>query len=102
MGTVYCTTMKPMKGYERLEFLCPTQELVYGYKYHGKGETWYTNGYKSLLMSKWAEIKPWLMGIDMSKDMTLLCYCREGEFCHRQLMAQMVMKWRPDLEVILH
>jgi len=101
-GTCYCTTVGNMPAqYERLECLVPTRELVNGYKYQGKGEEWYTSGYRNLLKSKWADVKHWLDGLDGS-DITLLCFCREGNFCHRRLLAQMIAKWRPELEIVVH
>ena len=104
-GLVYGTTAQPITGagIERnLDFLAPTWELVKGHKYEGKSDAWYVEGYRALLASRWkVEVKPWLMGLTPDEDMTLLCYCRQGKFCHRQLLAQMVAKWRPDLKITL-
>ena len=101
-GQVFCTTMKPMAELPRIECLCPTKELVYGHKYEGKSDKWYIDGYRKLLADRWSEVKAWLNGLDASKDITLVCYCREGKFCHRQLMARMLEKWRPDIVIELH
>jgi len=101
-GTAYCTAMKPMANMPRIECLCPTKDLVYGYKYDSKSVEWYTNGYRALLASKWADVKQWLDSLKVDEDMALVCYCKEGVFCHRQLMMQMIEKWRPDISIVLH
>ena len=103
-GLVYGTTLQPLTGVgieSNLDFLAPTKELVWGHKYKGKSDEWYVNGYRTLLASRWSSIKPWLMTLDATQDMTLLCYCRQGKFCHRKLMAQMIQRWRPDIEIEL-
>ena len=54
------------------------------------------------LEERWGEVSDWLSGLSAAQDMTLLCHEREGEFCHRKLVAQLVRKHRPDIQVELH
>src|SRR5438445_3009547 len=100
--TVYCTSMKPMAGLPLIECLCRTKELVYGYKYEGKSDEWYINGYRQSFASRWVDVKAWLDSLQVDVDATYVCYCKEGKFCHRKLMAMMLAKHRPDIEVVLH
>ncbi len=102
IGILYSTTFKPMYGIESLEFLAPTKELVYGHKYKKMSEEWYIDGYRVLLSERWEYIEPWLKTLLNSLDMTLLCYCSSGKFCHRQLLYKMLLKHRPDLEMELY
>jgi hypothetical protein len=108
-GTVYCISVGRMGDLPRLEFLAPTKALVDGYLYHKQTEEWYTEGYRRLIGSsqRWPQVKKWLVELDVSADITLCCFCSEfkngkSNFCHRQLVAKMITKWRPDIEVVLH
>lgn len=102
-GQAYCTTAKPMGSLPRLAFLAPTWALVMGYKH---GQTWdeYTAGYRELLASRWPAVRQWLDSLSSDVDATLLCYCtlREGQHCHRELLAHMLARHRPDIPVELH
>lgn len=100
-GTVYATTMKPVGALALIECLRPTRELVYGVKYHGQSEEWYIEGYRALLASRWPAVKTWLESLSPDVDATLVCYCRRGAFCHRQLIAQMLAKHRPDVPLLI-
>lgn len=96
-GTVYATTMKPVNGLPLIECLRPTKELVYGIKYRGYTDEWYDNKYRALLASRWPAVKAWLATLTPETDVTLVCYCRRGVYCHRHLIARMLAKHRPDL-----
>lgn len=113
-GKAYCTAVKDMyyvsnkdegyvkKAYEKIVCLVPTWDLVKGYKWGGMSEEWYTDGYRKLLASRWSDVKAWLDRLKPDNDITLMCFCREGEFCHRRLIGKMIAKWRKDLEIIVH
>jgi Protein of unknown function, DUF488 len=102
-GRCYCTTVGSMPScYERLDVLAPTWELVKKYKYSGQDEQLYTDGYRRLLAGRWSQVKAWLDSLRTDEDITLMCFCREGWFCHRKLLAKMIEKWRPDLELVVH
>lgn len=92
-----------MGSLPRLDFLAPTWDLVMGYK---RGRTWeeYTTGYRALLAQRWAAVRSWLDGLDTSKDYTLLCYCSltPGKHCHRELLARMLERHRPDIPLAIY
>ena len=100
-GYVYATTMKPIGSLPLIECLRPTQELVYGIKYRGWTDAQYDDGYRKLLASRWAEVKAWLDYLSPDVDCTLVCYCRRGAYCHRHLIAKMLQKHRPDIELVI-
>lgn len=101
-GKAYCTTAKPMRGYPLLDFLAPTWEMVKRYKYADHDREVYIEAYRNLMVRRWAKVKMWLDSLDPNEDITILCYCREGAFCHRKLIASMIRKHRPDLQVVVH
>ena len=100
-GETFATTMRPIAGLPLVECLRPTHALVHGWKYWGESEQWYTDGYRKLLASRWPAVKAWLDALQPGVDLTLVCYCAAGQFCHRQLIAQLLAKWRPDIPIEL-
>lgn len=98
-GTVYATTLKPIGKLPLIECLRPTQELVYGIKYRGWSDERYDDGYRHLLATRWRDVQAWLDSLSPTVDCTLTCYCRRGAYCHRQLIAKMLWKHRPDIEL---
>ncbi len=114
VGKCYCTTVGLMdKKYERIECLVPYWNgygfskgwgIVKGHQTGKVSDEEYTKVYKYILGNKqnWPKVKAWLKSLRADEDITLLCFCREGKFCHRQLIAEMIRKWRPDLEVVVH
>lgn len=104
-GETYATTMRPIEGIPSIECLRPTHALVHGYKYWGESEQWYTDGYRELLRRRWPAVKAWLDSLSPTVDLTLVCYCppkSSGAFCHRQLIAQLLARWRPDIPLDVH
>lgn len=87
----------------RLEFLAPTWDLVMAYK---RGSTWddYTAGYRALLVQRWDLVRSWLDSLDPQTDYTLLCFCRPraGQHCHRELLARMLARHRPDITLAVY
>lgn len=96
-GTVYATTMKPIGALPLVECLRPTQEMVYGVKYRGWSDKRYETVYRALLRSRWPDVRTWLDTLRPEEDVTLLCYCRPGVYCHRHLIARMLARHRPDI-----
>lgn len=96
-GQVYCTTMKPIGGLERLDFLAPEKYMVYGHKYHGQSDEWYTDLYWKLLWERREQVFSWLQNLSPERDETYVCYC-SGGFCHTRLIAQVVNVFRQDVE----
>lgn len=120
-GVCYCTSVGHMAGFDQahwLTFLAPLRPMVDAHKtatgswasnrhsvspeVQQAADAQYTKEYFSLLLSRWAEINTWLLSLSAEQDITLLCYCREGDFCHRHLIAQLVRKYRPDIPIEEH
>lgn len=98
-GIVYATTMRPIGKLPLIECLRPTQELVYGIKYRGWSDEQYDAGYRKLLASRWPAVQAWLASLSPDVDCTLTCYCPRGVYCHRHLIAKLLAKHRPDIEL---
>ncbi len=81
--------------------LVPTWEMVRGYKAGRLSQDEYTRQYRNLLAERWADVKVWLASLDAEQDVTLCCWEPAGQFCHRQLVALLVRRHRPDIDVIL-
>ena len=71
--------------------LSPTKALVYDYKYKGLTEDGYTLAFYHLLMDKMAMYPGMFQAAAThyaERDVTIVCYCAKGAFCHRHLAAQ--------------
>lgn len=92
------------------KFFAPTWALVGGHKrwsaeqageqppswtlkYRAISDEQYIAAYKELLRGRWKryapELKSWLQ---VKSVVTLLCYCEEGKFCHRDIAAEILLK----------
>lgn len=104
-GTVYATTMKPIGGLPLIECLRPTAQLVGGIKgwrgYTPITDEQYTDGYRKLLAQRWPAVQAWLNSLSPAADLTLTCYCPRGTYCHRHLIAKLLEKHRPDIELLV-
>ena len=76
--------------------LMPTWDMVRGFKAKRIGEVEYTTQYRELMTKRWPTVQRWLDSLD--GDVYLCCWCTTG-FCHRYLVAKLVRKFRPELEV---
>jgi hypothetical protein len=107
-GTVYRTSVGSMRGMDRykgLEFLYPTWEMVMGHKSGKLSDQEYKDAYRKLYLDswkRWMQLQGWLKSLRTDEDCTLLCYCAEGEFCHRRIIGTMIKHYRPDIEVVVH
>ncbi len=101
VGTVYATTMKPIGGLPLIECLRPTKALVYSIKYGGRSDEWYEDGYRRLLAARWPAVKAWLASLKADEHATLVCYCPQGAYCHRHLIARMLALHRPDIDLAI-
>jgi hypothetical protein len=81
--------------------LMPTWEMVRGYKAGRLSQDDYVHQYRDLLAERWADVEAWLASLDADQDVTLCCWEEAGHFCHRQLVALLVNRHRPDIDVIL-
>jgi len=77
-------TVKSAQGGARL--CAPTWNMVMGYKNKKVSEAEYTRQYLAILAKNEGQIVSFFAAMD--GDITLLCYCRAGEFCHRVLLAR--------------
>ena len=100
-GVVYATTMKPIGKAPLVECLRPTRDLAHVVKYQGKSDRWYDEGYRALLQSRWPAVRAWLDGLAPDRDETLVCYCRPGAYCHRYLIARLLLTHRWDIPLLV-
>ena len=82
--------------------LVPDWELVTAYRSGRLSEEDYPVAYRRGLEQSWAEVEAWLASLSPDEDVTLLCHEREGQFCHRRLVGELVKRYRPDVPVDLH
>lgn len=87
---------KGFKVAQKLRFLTPSPAILKSWKDQAISEEEYTAHFRAQLKSSWEQIKPWLDELDPSNVLTLLCWEPQGSFCHRNLVAQMIQKFRPD------
>jgi hypothetical protein len=80
----------------KLAIFVPEQSILFDYK-HGRIDTeGYINRYREQMRRSLPQIRAWLDGLDPSVDMTLLCWEKAGQFCHRNLAIAFVERYRPD------
>ena len=89
-------------GCERLDFFCPTYEMLKRYK-NDKNWDNYKKDYNNLLKKRRNEIGRWLMGLK-NKHLYFLC-CWEntinGANCHRQLIYDAMCKSKTALDKVI-
>lgn len=89
-------------GCERLDFFCPTYEMLKRYK---DDKNWdnYKKDYNNLLKKRRNEMRRWLMGLK-NKHLYFLC-CWEntinGANCHRQLIYDAMCKSKTALDKVI-
>ena len=83
----------------RVDMLFPTWKIVRGYRRGEISVEEYVERYVELLRVRYRPLRAWLDSID--EDVTLCCFEREGEFCHRLLVAWVIGRMNPGLEVRL-
>ncbi len=105
-GELFRISMGYPRGRQRkwtdLPFLYPTREIVQAYRGGGITADEYHQGYLEILYHRWAQVKEWMDSLSQGQDLTLLCFEKEGEFCHRQVVAELVRQNRPDFPVAIH
>ncbi len=87
---------KGFKADGKLEFFMPSAELLVDWKASRLNEAEYVESYREQIKESWQEVKLWLDNLDLKPDRTLLCWEAKGKFCHRNLVAKLVQKYRPD------
>lgn len=116
-GKVLRTSIGVMAGMDaytdkECEWMYPEWWMVKGHKAGTVSDQEYKDAYRELLMgklvngvhvnSRQVQIKAWMDNLKVDEDLTLLCYCKEGAFCHRRILASMIRFYRPDIEVVVH
>jgi len=83
-----------------IKCLVPDWKLVTAYRNREIDEETFTEQYRALLTRRWPEVKRWMNGLSGTDELYLCCW-EESGFCHRQLVAKMLRKHRPDLVIRL-
>jgi len=76
-------------------WVAPTKEMVHGYKYgwpeldqEGK-EIRYVYMYHKIMEKAWEDHLMDMYNVVQNwPEMTIVCYCKSGEFCHRLLLVE--------------
>jgi hypothetical protein len=100
MLTIYTSTIYGYDGPDKLDItvksgdstFAPTWSMVTGYKSGLMSEEIYTELYKRMMYdSQRKNDAEW--GLLLSSDrIVLCCYCKAGDFCHRTLLADMLVE----------
>ena len=92
---------KAIHNWGEVRCLIPDWELVKAYRSGKISQEQYTSEYARVLEDRWSEVSDWLSSLRLEEDFTLLCHEKEGEFCHRRLVADLVRVHRPDIQIDL-
>jgi uncharacterized protein YeaO (DUF488 family) len=84
-------TAKSSTGLGR--WFAPTWPMVMAYKRGQLNQAGYTEQYLNLLRSRYASIEGRAAFDELlsRESVTLVCYCRPGDFCHRVILAEQVL-----------
>jgi hypothetical protein len=81
---------------EKLAIFVPEQRILSDYKRGSIDIEGYINRYREQMRRSFPHIRAWLDSLDPSVDMTLLCWEKPGQFCHRNLAIAFVERYRLD------
>lgn len=87
------------KGFKvdgKLDFLAPNAQLLKDWQAKSIDEDEYCKRYRTQLKESWQQVADWLKSLDAKTTATLLCWEAKG-FCHRNLVAKLAQKHRPDV-----
>jgi hypothetical protein len=85
---------KKIKVDGKLHLFVPDKALLIDYKNGSISNEGYVDRYRSQMRRNLPQIHTWLDNLDPQIDMTLLCWERAGEFCHRNLAIAFVERYR--------
>lgn len=88
--------------WETLPFLYPVRELIRAYRGHEIDFPQFAEEYRKGLECQFeqsTEFQEWVSSVPSLGDFTLLCFEREGEPCHRLVLARWLQERVPSLEV---
>jgi hypothetical protein len=87
-------TVKSAKGFARS--FAPTWSMVMGYKNGILTEAQYTAQYRKILDAVSVEAWRWLYAQAVNDEVVLLCFCRDGQFCHTNLIIRYAVEKYPQ------
>jgi hypothetical protein len=82
--------------YKANTILSPEKALVHAYKYQGMTDEDYTGAYMTLLFNRkqwWPDMFQIAATHYTERDVTIVCFCPKGAFCHRHLAAQFMNEY---------
>ena len=95
---IYTGTVRRFHGPSNLDItvksgdkvFAPTWDLVMGYKQGRISEAEYRKQYVELMRASYRKNKARWLEVLAMPVVTLCCYCRPGEFCHRTILAELL------------
>ena len=66
----------------------PTWQMVNDFRSGKSGQQAYIQAYGTLLTDRFTTISGLLVWMAKQKEVTLVCFCPSGAFCHRVLLAK--------------
>jgi uncharacterized protein YeaO (DUF488 family) len=85
------TTVKSAKTLEGC-LLMPKWEIVMEHKKGKISDEQYTKEYLNILRYRYKMNKTAFLDLLKRYEITLLCYCAKGKFCHRHIAAEILKK----------
>ena len=76
----------------------PPWAIVHNHKHHHITDDEFTAAYRKHILKNWSSINQWLQTLTPQDEMYLCCWEEVG-FCHRYLLAKLIRKFRPDLQI---
>ena len=80
----------------KLAIFVPEHSILTDYKNGSINTEGYINRYREQMRRSLPQIRVWLDSLDPRVDMTLLCWEKAGQFCHRNLALAYVERYRHD------
>jgi uncharacterized protein YeaO (DUF488 family) len=107
MGLKVYTSNVKYKGNDRLDItvrtgdldFAPTWDMVMGHKNGTLSDEEYTERYMNILRVSFSNVHQKWVDIMEMEEITLVCYCKSGKFCHRKILAEVFSKFK-DVEYI--
>ncbi len=99
--SISCTIPKGIEVAGHLDFFKPTEDLLKWWKTSPQDDkAWaeYTSQFWATLADRKAQILEWVHALEKkpSQDITLLCWEKAGDRCHRNLVARLLQKHCPE------
>jgi hypothetical protein len=107
-GEKFSIAVKQPKGFDfaTLHIFVPEPQMLWEHKKaklidYDKAVADYESKYKKTINARSQDIKTWLDSLSPDDDLVLCCWEPSHKFCHRQLVAKILCKYRPDVPVLL-